>query len=104
MPAGRIVLLLDGMRPDLYTEAGLERATGSYFDLMRRYLIARAEREGFEVIDMQPRFIRRHADDGTRFEFPKDGHWNARGHEEAAAAVAGSRMFEQVTGGRQCLH
>jgi hypothetical protein len=92
----RTVLLVDGMRPDIYSEQGLKAATGSFFDVMRRYLIDEAEARGFEVIDMQPRFIQRHARDGSRFEYAADHHWNSRGHEEAAAAVASSKVFSRI--------
>ncbi len=92
----RIVLLVDGMRPNLYRAEGLQAAAGSYFDLMRRYLIAAAARGGFEVIDMQPRFIARYRRDSLRFESPNDSHWNALGHEAATEAVAGSAVFRRT--------
>jgi len=94
----RVALLVDGMRPNLYSEAGLKASAGSYFDLMRRYLLATAASRGFEVVDMQPRFIERHQRDGSRFEFPTNGHWNAIGHEEAADAVAKSPVFQKTFG------
>ena len=93
-----ILLVLDGMRPNLYTEEDLRRARGTYFDLMRNYLRDSATRRGIEVVDMQPRFIERHRRDGAVFEFPADGHWNAIGHGEAAAAVRGSTVFRRVFG------
>ena len=39
---------------------------------MRRYLMDQARAAAFEVIDMQPFFMRRHAYDGSRFEFATD--------------------------------
>ena len=92
----RILVMVDAMRPDLYSSDSLAAAAGSYFDLMRRYLLARARTAGFDVIDMQPHFLRRHALDGSRFEFPRDDHWNGRGHETAAAAAAASTVFRKV--------
>jgi hypothetical protein len=94
----RILLLVDGIRPHLYRAEELNAAAGSYFDLMRRYLMATAARRGFEVIDMQPRLVQRHQQDGSRFEHPADAHWNAIGHEEAATAVARSLVFLRVFG------
>ena len=38
LPASRILFLVDGMRPNLYSDAGLQEARGSYFDHMRQYL------------------------------------------------------------------
>jgi hypothetical protein len=99
----RIVLVVDGMRPDLYSPDGLRAAGGSYFDLMRRFLMGRAQGLGFEVIDMQPRFVARHARDGTVFEHPFDAHWSGRGHEEAARAVAASGVFQRVFPETSCV-
>jgi hypothetical protein len=93
---GQTVLVVDAMRPALYREADLKAASGSFFDLMRRYLIEHAEQRGYEVVDMQPRFIQRHARSGQRFEFSSDHHWNGLGHEEAASAVASSNAFRQL--------
>jgi hypothetical protein len=89
-------LVVDAIRPEMYSEDSLKAAAGSFFDLMRRYFIQQAGLRGFEVVDMQPRLIHRHALDGSRFEFPSDDHWNGRGHEEAARAVASSRVFREV--------
>jgi len=98
----RIVLLVDGIRPNLYTSEGLSAAEGSYVDLMRRYFVAKATEDGFEVLDLQPRFIERYRRDGVRFEFSTDQHWNGTGHEEAAAAVASSGVFSRLFGDLEC--
>jgi hypothetical protein len=96
LPANRIIVMVDARRPDMYTPEGLARAQGSYFDIMRRYLLEHARAGGFDVIDMQERFMRRHAMDGSRFEFPTDEHWNGTGHEVAAASAAASRVFQTL--------
>ena len=96
VPPERILVMVDAIRPDMYSSDSLKAAAGSYFDLMRRYLMERAHTAGFEVIDMQPHFLRRHALDGSRFEFPSDDHWNGTGHETAAAAAAASAAFRKV--------
>jgi hypothetical protein len=95
---GNIVLVVDGMRPNLYDPGWLARAQHSFFGVMRRRLIAEASARGYVVIDMQPRFIARHARDGMRFEWEVDGHWNSRGHEEAAEAVIETRLLDRVFG------
>jgi len=100
---GRIVLLLDGMRPHLYSPDALSAAEQSYFGIMRRYFVARATELGFQVIDMQPRFLQRYASEGLPFEYPTDDHWNSRSHEEAATAIAASRAFRETFPGA-CLH
>jgi hypothetical protein len=92
----RYLFLVDAMRPQIYAESELARASGSYFDLMRQYFLEQAKRYGYEAIDMQPRFISRHRLDGSRFEFTIDAHWNGAGHQEAADAIASSRMFHAL--------
>jgi hypothetical protein len=91
-----ILLMVDGMRPNLYSDSGLSAANGSFFDLMRSRLLERGKALGYELADMQPRFLQRHKLDGSRFEFGSDLHWDSRGYEEATRAVAGSRVFRQV--------
>lgn len=90
------VLVVDAMRPAMYNAGDLKAATGSYFDVMRRYFMERATAGGFEVVDMEPRFMREYALDSSRFEFTADHHWNGHGHEEAAKAVASSKAFQQL--------
>ena len=62
-------------------------------DVMRRYFLANAGRRGYEAIDMQPRFIAHYREHGRRFEWPRDEHWNALGHERCFEAVAGSELL-----------
>lgn len=91
-----IVVMVDAIRPNMYTSEGLKEANGSYFDLMRRYLMEQARAAGFEVIDMQPFFMQRHALDASRFEFSTDEHWNGTAHAVAAAATAASAAFRRL--------
>ena len=88
-----VLFVLDGMRPQLYSESGLAAARGSYFDLMRSYFTTEAAGSGFEVVDLQTHFIAHHRQHGERFEFDTDAHWNERGHRVAADAVAGTATF-----------
>jgi len=92
----RILFIIDAIRPEIYSQLDLGRATGSYFDLMRQYFLQQATRNGYEAIDMQPRFVFRNRFDGSRFEFPSDGHWNGLGHEEAADAIASARVLDAL--------
>jgi hypothetical protein len=91
-----IALIVDGLRPQLYTRTGLAEIENSYIAIMRRYFIQRAAIQGFEVIDMQPRFMRRHIQSGVRFEFVNDSHWNSDGHREAAMALQEAKMFSRL--------
>jgi hypothetical protein len=91
-----IVLLVDGVRPELYDERQLKAVESSYAAIMREYLMAQARKYPYRVVDLQPRFIERHKRDGARFEWPIDSHWNATGHEEAAAAVADTGVLQRL--------
>jgi hypothetical protein len=87
LSAREIVLVVDAPRPQLYDPAELAAAQTSYFGRMRTRLISEAKTRGFNVIDMEPHFVKSYAADGKPFEYPQDGHWNAHGHEVAATAV-----------------
>lgn len=89
----KILFVVDGMRPQLYDPSTLKQANGSYFDRMRKYFATVASSWGYEVIDMQPIFLKRHSRDGTRFEYPTDGHWNEFGHALVAESISESAVF-----------
>lgn len=94
----RIVLLVDGIRPDLYDAYKLKEAERSYFARMRTYFIAQAHKQGYKVADLQPRFIARYQRDGVRFEWDIDSHWNSSAHEVAADAVLDSGIPQRLFG------
>lgn len=89
----RIVFVVDGIRPHLYDGRVLDAARGSFVDVMRRYFLTNADREGYAAIDLQPRFIAHFRRHHQRFEWPRDAHWNALGHERCFAAAAGSDLL-----------
>jgi hypothetical protein len=82
-----IVIVVDGMRPELYKAAALAVAQDSYFGQMRASLIRQAKAQGFQVIDMEPVFRAAYAVDHLPFEYPNDGHWNPHGHAVVTAVV-----------------
>ncbi len=92
----KILFVIDGMRPHLYNTTTLIDAQGSYFDHMRNYFIKAARSKGYEVIDMQPIFIKDHESKGLRFEFPSDAHWNETGHFLAAKAIKASTVYRNL--------
>jgi hypothetical protein len=55
-----------------------------------------AEKLGFEIVDMQPVFLKHYRKYGQRFEFPNDGHWNSLGHELFTDAIAKSKALSKV--------
>jgi hypothetical protein len=81
---GDVTFVLDG-RDYGQDDAAFD---ATYFGQMRNYFIDRARSLGFAVIDMRPVFARRHGADGSVFQSPRDGHWNALGHELVAAELA----------------
>jgi len=95
-----IVLVLDGMRPELYSADTLLAAKRTYFSLMRDYVIETATTAGFTVVDLQPVFRADYAHHQLPFEVPADGHWNARAHGLAAQAIAATEAFQRVMGHR----
>ena len=98
LPVSRHLIVLDGMRPYLYSPGGLAVAAGSYHDLARRHFLQAAQHRGYEIIDMQPLFLTQYQQDGLRFEFPTDEHWNGHGHRAAADAIASSRTYARAFG------
>ena len=92
LPPDRVLFTLDGFR---YAEAA-QAGAGTYFDLMRRAFLAKAAALGYEAIDLDTRFIPRHARTGESFEFQDDNHWNAAGHEVAFEAVLESKLLANL--------
>ncbi|MGQ0677902.1 MAG: hypothetical protein ACT4N4_17710 [Rhodospirillales bacterium] len=90
LPAERIAFTLDGFR---YPSAGGEN---TYFGRMRREFAARAQANGYEVIDIDPMFQEHYRRNRQRFEFPRDGHWNAVAHGVAAEAALDSRLLKAL--------
>ena len=92
---GRIVFVVDGIRPRVYADDGAERANGSYEDVMRRYFMGTARRRGYETIDLEPAFARHFRAHQARFDWPQDQHWNALGHEVCFEAVVRSALLSR---------
>ena len=61
VPPSRILFLVDGMRPELYSKTALALADQSYFAKMRRAFMTAATHYGAYVIDLQSWFIDEHA-------------------------------------------
>jgi len=76
----KIIFVLDGIRPDLYSKEKLTAAKGSYFDLMRTNFKSKASEKGYSLIDMQDTFAKDYEQFGEKFEFRIDAHWNELAH------------------------
>ena len=92
LDTARILIVLDGMRPPLYSAPALTAAQDSYFSRMRRAVTDRAASIGIEVVDMQCVFVQHFAVHGQPFEYEIDGHWNALGHRLVAEAISRSNV------------
>lgn len=98
LPSEDIFFIVDGLRPDLYTEKGRKGAVGSYAEQMRKFFMDKARSQQYTVVDMQPIFEQHYAANGNRFEFKKDGHWNGIGHGVAADALKTALGTTTLTG------
>ena len=96
LDAAEILFVIDGMRPALYSQEELERTDTSFFAQMKRYFEKQALSLGYEVIDMQPIFIKRNRLDNSRFEFETDGHWNELGHRLVTKEIEKSAVFKST--------
>lgn len=94
--ADRIVLVFDGMRPDMYDSALLSDAQHGTWGVMRAYVMEQARARGIDTVDLQPVFGEDYAREQRRFESPHDGHWNSLGHELAAQAIEQTPMYERL--------
>jgi hypothetical protein len=92
VPPGRILFVVDGIRPYVY-RLDIQPPAGSYFELMRRYFAGQARKAGYEVIDLHPLFAEHFQKHGRPFEYPTDGHWNSLGHQVSFEAVVRSSVY-----------
>lgn len=100
LPPSRIAIVIDGVRPQLYDGPGaVDAVRDTYFPRMRKALMERAQRAGFEVVDLHPAFAADFEQRGERFEFATDFHWNAAGHRVAAEVLGKSRMVAAMRSG-----
>lgn len=97
-----VLFVLDGVRPSLYAADTREKAEKGHHGLMRRYFAEQAAARGYEVLDMQPVFVRRHQLDGSRFEVAAtDSHWNALGHQVVAGEIRNTAVYARLFSGKR---
>lgn len=96
-----ICFVVDGLRPHLYTPDGLRAAANSYVAIMNAYFLDKARSAGFQVIDMQPLFIKDFEQHRQLFDYGVvDSHWNERGHALFAKAVLDSGFLKDIHRGQ----
>lgn len=93
LPPDRIVFTVDGSR---YLELQT-RSHGTYFDIMRRTFMGKAQEFGFQALDLDRWFIPRERESHERFQFADDAHWNGNGHRVAADAAMSSKVVESMS-------
>lgn len=99
LPPARICLVVNGLIPEVYSAPARKAALASYAGQMNAYLMERARKLGYRVIDMQPVLERDYDEHGQRFDLsPCDGHWNARAHRLFAKAVLDSGFLGDLRG------
>jgi hypothetical protein len=96
VPPENVLLVFDGIRPDLYDPKLAADAAKSTWGVMRAYLMAQATARGIGVVDLQPIFADSYAQKGQRFEFATDGHWNGLGHQLTAEAIETMPMYQRI--------
>lgn len=100
LPSDRIVFVIDGLRPALYShdQGDMAAAEQSYAGKMMDYFKNAAKRLQYEVIDMNQPFRNHFMRYDARFEFEADGHWNTVGHSVVAKELAASRLYKKFFG------
>lgn len=95
-PKDRILFVLDGLRPQVYTAGGVESVKTTYLAILQTYFLEQARKRGYEVIDLNPIMQADFKKNGKRFEQPEDFHWSGEGHRLAAETIAKSKVFRET--------
>lgn len=97
LDADHIVITIDALRPDIYDPKKLAAVQDTFPAIMSKYLARKGSSLGFEVVALEPFFIKTHERTGEIFEFPFNGHWNASGHRVMAEAVLASQTYTRIS-------
>jgi hypothetical protein len=92
-----IVFVVDPLRPAVYTPATRKQVEEGVFGRTAQYFAEQARARGYEVIELQPVFLRRHAAGDALEVGPTDSHWNALGHRIVAEQLAQSAVFRHLS-------
>lgn len=93
LPPDRVLFTVDGFR----SPEDAARGANSYYAVMRRAFMAKAEANGHEVIDLDRYFFPVYRQRAVSFSYSRDAHWSPMGHAAVAEAVRGSRLLARLT-------
>lgn len=84
----RLLFVMDGVRAAIYAGTEDEKLYQGGALKLNRLAQKTAKNHSIAFIQLQPVFAADFAANGQRFEFEHDGHWNSRGHQIVAKAIA----------------
>lgn len=88
-PSVRLILLMDGLRNEIYKNIPLQESNIIWMNTMMQEL---ANKYHIEFIDLTIPFQANYKKKQTRFESPYDWHWNEHGHR-----IAAETLYQQIT-------
>ncbi len=96
LPAKNIAFVIDDRTTTYGTSSNAEELTESYFYKMKNYFTRQANALGYTVIDMEAPFRKHYMQNGMRFEFSFDGHWNTLGHTVVANTIQATDWWKNI--------
>jgi hypothetical protein len=88
-PSTRLILLMDGLRKEIYDNTPPEESNIIWMNTMVKEL---ANQHNIEFIDLTEAFAADYQKNNTHFESPYDWHWNEYGHR-----IAAETLYQQIT-------
>ena len=80
-----VIIMLDGARRAIYR--GDPQGSDEFTLWLHTLLRETTSRYGYQFIDLTEPFARKFQQDGVKFEWKQDYHWNENGHAVAAEAL-----------------
>ena len=92
-----VIFTVDGLRQSIYEKSLRKSSLESYFGLMRKYFIERAQSLGYEVVDLDNVFMSEYEISKKNFEPAYDGHWNSYAHGIVAEEVMKTSLWNRFS-------
>jgi hypothetical protein len=83
-PTARLILLIDGLRKEIYQNIPYEQSNIVWMNTMVKEL---AQKHSIELVDLTHAFALDYSKNKTHFESTYDWHWNEYGHQIVAYAL-----------------